>query len=51
MNEGVQGGPNPPLWNTGYLNFQNAQKSVLGLKKKKEWVVGDLIYTILDSYI
>jgi hypothetical protein len=28
-NEGIQGGSNPSLWDTGYLDFQNPNKIVL----------------------
>jgi hypothetical protein len=38
----------PPLWDTGYLNFQNKNKNRFCCEK---WVVGDLNYTKLDSYI
>jgi hypothetical protein len=33
-NEGVQGTSNPPLWDTGYLNFQmKKKKNVSSLRK------------------
>jgi hypothetical protein len=35
-NEGVQGGSNPPLWDTGYLNFQNKKNLKIGIIVKNE---------------
>jgi hypothetical protein len=49
-NEGVQGGSNPPLWDSVYLNFQNKKKKY-GSVVKMEYLVGDLNYTILDCNI